>query len=189
MWIAAVSKTSYDIIINIPLADYILEWSYLHRSRLDCNKLRYLVTPGRFDFANSVGFSSEPTDVNAIIYSTVRWHCSAATEGLRRIYWKVNGTSTLHLTLPFIPSSEVTGEVLFVTLTVQQATLAYNNSRVQCILVPARQEDGEIISNSAILTLQGNHNHILTGMDSYYINKVTNYAMCSITQWTIQSLP
>ena len=137
---------------------------------MDCNKLRYLVTPGHFDFANSVGFSSEPTDVNATIYSTVRWHCSAATEGIEGIYWKVNGTSTLYLALPFIPSGIVTGGVLFVTLTVQQATLTYNNSRVQCVIVPNRQEEDEVISTSAILTLQGNHNLSLNSYSVRYSN-------------------
>ena len=102
------------------------------------------------------GFLHEPTAVNATLNSTVRWKCSARTEDIRALYWKVNGTSTTNLSLRFIPTGRSSDGITVVTLTVEQATVAYNNSRVQCILIPDGNSDSEeIIGRSVTLTIQG----------------------------------
>ena len=110
-----------------------------------------------------VGFTSEPTDVNATLNSTVKWHCSAGVNGVYDVYWLVNDTRTgsLPTDLRFLPSGETRGGSVFRTLTVQRATVAYNNSRVQCVIQPDGGGIELIHSRPSILILQGEHEQIL----------------------------
>ena len=93
--------------------------------------------------------------MNATVNSTIRWQCSAISRDIHDIYWKVNGTITTNISLWFTPSGEdIPSGITIVTLTVEQATVAYNNSRIQCVVV-LNSDGEEITSRYAILTLQG----------------------------------